>query len=677
MIPRHLSVFLTILLCILSQFSRADSIEKITVTASRDDSSLSQLSSNLSVIGSQQIDGIQAEHINQVMARVPGAWISRGNGQEHLTAIRSPVLTGAGGCGAFFIAQDGISARASGFCNTNQLFDLNSEQAASIEVLRGPASVLFGSNAVHGVVNLVTPEIEQLAPFSVALESGPHDYLRTKISTAKQYQFHGYALQFNGTHDGGYLDDSGYEQQKLTLIHQYQHDTLKIKNVFSASNLNQETAGFIQGFQAYRDPALKRQNPNPEAFRDSKSARAYSKIKLRTEQGNTLTLTPYVRWAQMEFLQHFVPWQPNENNSQRSIGVQAQYSQNLAQLALLTGVDVDFTRGELQEYQAQSFSPAIPAGQHYDYQVDAQVLSPFAILRWQANEQLRLSSGIRFEDTRYKYDNRLGDGDACESDVSGCRFTRPVDQVVSFAEWSMQLGFNYAVAAQQHFYGQWSNGYRAPQTTELFRLQAGQQSAELSPETMVGIELGLRGATNILSYDISLFKMQKDHFIFQDTNRQNISNGRTSHQGIELQVNAQLTEHWYARFSGSLAKHRYENDLNISSISILDNEIDTAPEHLASAQIGWKNASGHSVELDWAHTGNYFLNPENSASYSGHNLLSLRSSVRLSEQINISLRVINLTNTDYAERADFAFGNYRYFVGEPRSVYLNINLLME
>ena len=86
------------------------------------------------------------------MQRVPGTWISRGNGQESLTALRSPVLTGAGSCGAFYMAADNISLRAPGFCNVNQLFDANTEQAGRIEVLRGPATALYGSNAMHGVI---------------------------------------------------------------------------------------------------------------------------------------------------------------------------------------------------------------------------------------------------------------------------------------------------------------------------------------------------------------------------------------------------------------------------------------------------------------------------------------------------------------------------------------------
>ncbi|MGS2721204.1 TonB-dependent receptor [Paraglaciecola aestuariivivens] len=153
-------------------------VEKITVSATRQAAGMLDVASNISQINQDTLQLIEHQHINQALVRVPGGWISRGNGQEHLTAIRSPVLTGAGGCGAFYIAQDGISARAPGFCNANQLFDLNTLQAANIEVIRGPASTFYGSNAVHGVINILTPEVFDQQPGQFALNLGPHGYQR-------------------------------------------------------------------------------------------------------------------------------------------------------------------------------------------------------------------------------------------------------------------------------------------------------------------------------------------------------------------------------------------------------------------------------------------------------------------------------------------------------------------
>jgi len=663
--------YLILILLSTSVFSQEQPTEKITVTASRASQNVLDVAGNISWLDDESLRLIEQQHINQAMVRIPGAWISRGNGQEHLTAIRSPVLTGSGGCGAIFIAQDGISLRAPGFCNVNQLFDANTEQASSLEVLRGPASTMYGSNAVHGVINVLTPNPFDTEQSSVSLSLGPHDYARGMFSLSTTSEQHGFLLYGNVTKDAGYLQDSGYDQQKVNLIHQYKGGKWQIRNVLAVTNLNQETAGFISGFEVYKDASLKRQNPNPEAFRDSQSMRAYSQISYVENDTTSFTITPYIRSTDMQFLQHYLPWQPIEDNSHSSVGVQAQFQKDYDDLIWLSGFDADYTQGQLTETQADEFSPTLPAGIHYDYEVNASVYSPFAQLQWTATQQLMLSAGVRYEHTKYDYDNRLSAGSACAQGIENCRFTRPEDQIVDYDELSYQVNANYALTNNNRLYAQYSTGYRAPQTTELFRLQAGQTVAELDAENLNSVELGLRGKTESIFYDVTLFSMQKDNFIFQDTDRQNISNGETSHRGIELA----LSYHWqyfYASANGTFAKHQYDSNLTLSRIDIKDNEIDTAPEHMSSAQLGWRADSGSFIELEWVHQGNYYLNPENSAEYSGHNLLNLRTGWAFNETLNFSVRVSNLTDEDYAERADFGFGSYRYFVGESRAVYATV-----
>ncbi len=665
--------YLTLILLSTSVFgqNQQQPIEQITVTATRTSQNILDVAGNISWLDDESLRLIEPQHINQALVRIPGGWISRGNGQEHLTAIRSPVLTGAGGCGAFFIAQDGISLRAPGFCNVNQLFDANTEQALSLEVLRGPASTMYGSNAVHGVINVLTPNPFDTKQSSLSLSIGPHDYSRGMFSLSTTSEQHGFLLYGNVTQDGGYLHDSGFDQQKFNLIHQYQGGKWQIKNVLAVTNLNQETAGFISGFEAYKDAALKRQNPNPEAFRDSQSMRVYSQISYVENNTTSLTITPYVRWTDMQFLMHFLPWQPLEENSQTSVGMQVQFQKDYGDLTWLSGIDADYTQGQLTETQADDFSPTLPAGIHYDYKVNASVYSPFAQLQWLATQQLSLSAGIRYERTKYDYNNRLSAGSACAVGIENCRFSRPEDQVVDYDEWSYQINANYALANNQRLYAQYSTGYRAPQATELFRLQAGQTVAELDAENVHSIELGLRGQTQAFFYDVTLFSMQKDNFIFQDTDRQNISNGETSHRGIELALSYQW-RYLYISANGTFAKHQYDSNLTLGRINIQGNEIDTAPQHMGSVQLGWRTDSGGFIELEWVHQGNYYLNPENSAEYRGHNLLNLRTGWALNERLDISVRVSNLSNEDYAERADFGFGSYRYFVGEARAVYATV-----
>ena len=100
-------------------------------------------------------DGLSLAHPAEVLNTVAGVNIHRGSGQEHLTAIRSPVLTGGAGAGSFLYTLDGVPLRAAGFANVNGLLEAPTEVASRIEVFKGPGPADFGSNAVHGLINVV------------------------------------------------------------------------------------------------------------------------------------------------------------------------------------------------------------------------------------------------------------------------------------------------------------------------------------------------------------------------------------------------------------------------------------------------------------------------------------------------------------------------------------------
>ncbi|WP_268411226.1 TonB-dependent receptor [Alteromonas sp. a30] len=647
------------------------SLETIVVSASKLESTISSTTSNISFLTDEDIKRISPTHINESLKRIPGVWISRGNGQEHLTAIRSPVLTGAGSCGAFFMAEDGISLRAPGFCNANQLFAANTEQAGRIEVLRGPHSSVFGANALHGVLNILTPDVANMDKLSWQLDAGGYGYLRGRFSATYAQNEQAFAVYGHANKDEGFKDNSGFDQQKLNFLHQFSGQELSVKNHLSLTNLNQETAGFIEGFKAYEEQAFKRTNPNPEAYRDAQSVRAYSRWLLSLGEDTSLLVTPYARYNNMTFLMHFVPWQPVETNGHRSLGIQSQYQRDFANVQLALGVDVDWSEGWLSEVQDAPFTPNLPAGVHYDYQVDALNYSSYLNINWLLTAPLKLEMGLRYDVMEYDYETFVPAGSACEPNVSNCRFTRPESQRNQFNDLSYKIGANYELTSQQHLYMQYAQGFRPPQAAELYRLQAGQSIANLDSEEIQSFEVGFRGQSGYVFYDVTWFDMNKENYIFQDTQRRNIDNGETRHQGVEIRARANLGD-WYLGASATFAEHEYANDIQISrSGSILGNEIDTAPDTLANIQLGWKK-DGHFWELEWSKMGDYYLDPENTASYDGHELVNFRTGWQLTEQWQLSVRLLNLLDEDYAERADLSFGNYRYFVGEPRAIYFSL-----
>lgn len=654
-------------------------LEQVIVSAKRISEDASRLPLSWSIVDDEALTLIGHTHPNEIMQQVPGAWISRGNGQESLTALRSPVLTGAGGCGSFFVAADGISLRAPGFCNVNQLFDANLEQAGRIEVIKGPAGASYGSNALHGVINVLSAAPNPAAGQQIALETGPDDYYRAKLSLNQGAGRHAFSLRGNVATDGGYQDDSGYDQEKLTLRHDYAGDVWSFRTVLDGANLNQETAGFIQGFEAYKDDDLRRSNPNPEAYRDAWSLRLYSEATRDLGDAMQLSITPYLRRNRMEFLQHFLPWQPVETNAHESLGLRTALHVEQGALSWVGGVDLEITEGSLQEVQAQPFSPNQPEGTHYDYTVDASVGAAWAQANYALSDRWTVDGGLRVEYTHYDYDNRGPDGSVCAPEATACRFFRVADRSDSFTDWSVNAGASFLLRPGHSVYLRAANGFRAPDTSELYRLQSGQSVADLDSEVMDNIELGLRGNNGAgFGYDLSLYHMNKDEVIFQDADRRNVSGARTEHTGLELSLDYRSSNAWYAALDASAARHRYANNalpLGVNA-SIDGNDIDTAPRLFGSARVGWEFAPRHGsapvAELEWVYMDEYYLEPENQFKYEGHSLLNLRMSASLTRQLGATLRVTNLLDEDYAERADVGFGNYRYFVGRPRGVFVEL-----
>jgi outer membrane receptor protein involved in Fe transport len=381
----------------------------------------------------------------------------------------------------------------------------------------------------------------------------------------------------------------------------------------------------------------------------------------------------------MEFMQHFLPWKSVEENGHSSLGLRATLHTSTESMQWANGVDLEYTDGWLKETQAEDFSPNQPAGVHYDYQVDATVAAAYSQLSGDLGSRWEYTAGARLEYTLYDYNNRTGDGSACKPDASACRFYRPADRDDSFSNWSLNGGMSYQYSDQHFAYARIAHGFRAPQATELYRLQAGQEVADLDSEQMDSLEFGVRGTVgHKLSYDASAYAMNKDDVIFQDSNRQNISGAKTSHRGVDLSLDYQLADNWSMRLDGTYAKHKYESRIQLlgSSGDIKGNFIDTSPKVFGSAGLRWDmtEATGRpgQAELEWVYMDSYYLEPDNEHQYDGHSLLNLRVSSQLGKRFSMAVRLTNLLDEDYAERADFGFGDYRYFVGQPMGAYVEL-----
>lgn len=653
-------------------------LETTVVTGKRFPETLNQVAGSISKIETDTVETIAAKHFNEITGSAPGTWISRGSGQEHLSAIRSPVFTGAGACAAFLMAEDDIPLRASGFCNVNELFDTHYEVAQSVEVFRGPNSSTFGSNALYGGINVKLPEPGEQVSESIQMDVDQFQYARLSL----QHSDDAWWLGATFTDDEGYREDAGFRQQKVSYKYAWHGKDLQITNSFTLNELEQDTAGYIEGQDAYKDENRIRQNDNPEAWRDASSLRAYSKWQWQNNNGE-FSFTPWLRKNDMRFLMHFVPWQPLEENAHQSLGASFLWRTHTKEnVSGFAGLEFEYTDAELFEYQHNPapFSPdTFPVGVHYDYEVAAVTAAVFAGVSWQMSERLKLEWQSRADDIRYDYNNLAPDGSACAPGIDNCRFYRPADRENNFGFLSSKLSSLFSLNEKHLLYVNIARAFRVPQASELYRLQQGQQIADLDEVKLDSLELGARGTFFVetlasLDYDLAVFTMKKTDGIFQDSQRQYVSGSDTDHEGFEYSLRWQLLDNLALRLAGTYAQHRYSNSPNFleTSMPLKDKEIDTAPKNLHSLELQWQASTQFAANFKLQQMGAYFTNPENTHRYEGHTLANLRLRYQFNEQLNTTLGIDNLFDERYAERADIAFGTPRYFPGQERTISLSL-----
>ncbi|MEJ2602051.1 MAG: TonB-dependent receptor [Gammaproteobacteria bacterium] len=662
-----------------------EAVEEIVVTATRSDRPRIAATGNVARLDADEIAAVGHHHVHELMLEMPGTWISRGSGQEHLTAIRSPVLTGAGSCGAFLFLEDGLPIRPTGFCNVNQLFEVNTEQASAVEVVRGPGSALYGSNALHGLVNVITADPRDDRRRDVGVEFGPNDYVRGSLAWSAG-DAAPWTLRLHGEHDGGFRDDSGYGQAKLNLNVVTPLAGREVRWSLAATDLDQETAGYILGEDAYEDPDVNRTNPNPEAYRNADAQRLSARWTALDRPGISVDLTAYARRSAMEFLQHFLPGQPLERNGQVSAGLNGLLDFSPGGTPLLAGADLEWSDGYLRQTQAAPITDGPPflaetrpAGKQYDYDVTAWSVAPFVHWTPRLGERVTLELGLRLEHLRYDYDNRMISGntrdDGTPCGFGGCLYTRPADRSDDFTNLAPKIGVNYRLDENQSVFASLRRGFRAPQATELYRLQSGQEVADLDSERVDSLEIGYRRLAAATRLELVAFLMDKEDSVLRDAEGFNVSGGASRHVGLEIDFDWLLADSLTLSLDAAWTRQTYEFDLvaDRGETFTSGNLVDTAPRTLGNLKLRWEPLAGYAFTADLRHQGSYYLDAENQHRYPGHELLDVGAEIDFSRRLQLRARLNNVADRDYADRADYAFGNYRYFPGRGREFYVALS----
>lgn len=655
-------------------------VEGLVISATREARDARLVPASVGVVDGGTIREARPAHPSEIMGRIPGVWVNVTGGEGHMTAIRQPLSTDP----VYLFLEDGVPTRSTGFFNHNALYEVNLPQADRIEVLKGPGTALYGSDAIGGVISVATRPPSPTTRTELTLEGGAWGFARALGSVSGQVGNNGLRAELNLTRTDGWRDGTGYDRQSGTLRWDRPlGEDSRLRTVVAFSRIDQQTAGSSaltrEDFEAR--PTL---NYTPVSYREVEALRISAAFE-RNRGPWGMELTPFMRVNRMDMLPNWsLTFDPAISETEnRSLGLVARTRYRLDRVngEVVAGVDLDRSPGSRVEERVTplredgiftGFTPGIPL---YDYDVTFTEVAPYIHAEADLAPGIRLQAGLRADFLGYDYTTRL-------DPVDTGSHRRPADASPSYRAVSPKLGATWTPSPEIGVFAAWRRGFRAPSEGQLFRQGSAENTLALDPVKADSWETGLRGQLGArLRYDLSAYHMVKrdDILTYQnpDGSRETMNAGETLHRGIELGVGVQLATGLRAEGAWSWARHTYEAWSPRPGEDLAGKEQESAPRTTGNVMVNWSPGflSGSGLALEWVHLGGYYTEPTNANRYGGHDLLNLRFSAPVGERVQLFARLNNLADARYAERAAWTAARGEELApGLPRTLYAGIQL---
>lgn len=461
----------------LAMREEATVIAPVVVSATRERRRRAEGSATIDALDGAEMRRTRAAHPAGIMNRLAGVHVSELSGEGHSMAIRQPITTKP----MYLFVEDGIPTRPTGFFNHNALYEVNIPQAGGVEILKGPGTALYGSDAIGGVVNVLTRPAPTTPIIEGTFEGGAFGYRRMLATGGFTRGRNGVRADVNLTHSDNWKEQAPFDRQSATL----RWDAAlgagwAARTVITGSRIDQQDVPPISPAQFENDPTL---NLAPIAYRRVRALRLSS--ELERQSGRDLwTITPFARLNRMELLPSWqLTFDPQTWDTRNwSVGLLAKWRRDIVpqRARVILGADLDWSPGSFLANRAivsraNATSPwtSYTAGEtQYDYDVTYEQASPYLHIEVSPFRRLRLDAGVRADFARYEYENAL-------STVDTGAHRRPASTARTYSAVNPKLGATAELARWLNVFGSYRQGFRAPSQGQLFQQNAAANTVDL------------------------------------------------------------------------------------------------------------------------------------------------------------------------------------------------------
>lgn len=511
-----ISTFLSVTPVAAEDVTDSLSLKGVVVTGTRNATDIRHLPMTVTVIEREKLtEQHQTSVLPTVMQQVPGLFVTS------RSMMGYAVSTGAagginlrgitGGAGQLLVLIDG-HPQYNGIYGHPIADSYQTLMAERVEVLRGPASVLYGSNAMGGVLNIVTRSMrENGVRTTVDLGVGSYGTIQAEASNQLRSGKFSSTLSAQYSRTDNHRPRMGFEQYGGYLKLGY--DISSHWYTYIDANLTHFNASYPGTVSS------------PLYDADQWITRGVVSAALENHYNRTSgALSVYTNFGRHKIDDGTAnPEQPTQRyfrSKDALIGVSWYQSAQLFEGNRLTvGVDYQHIYGHAYYTSKQTGevldTPNKQSGKSYRNEIAGYVDFRQDLTSW-----LTIDAGLRVD----------------HHSVVG-------------TEWVPQAGVVVRPIQTGEIKAMVSKGFRNPTMREMYLYPPSNE--ELKPERLWNYELSWKHRLGAFNYGANLFYIKGDNMI-QTVNRQNVNTGEIKNYGMELEADWRISNHWAVSTNHSL-----------------------------------------------------------------------------------------------------------------------------
>ena len=587
-----------------------DTLSEVVVTGTRNETDVRHLPMTVSVVDRPVIEYSNVPSLLPVLTeQVPGFFTTSrgimGYGVSDGAAGTISIRGLSGGSGQVMVLIDGHPQYMGMF--GHPISDAyQSLMAERVEVLRGPASVLYGSNAMGGVVNIVTRKMDRDGVrTNINAGYGSWNTVQTELTNRVRYKGFSSIISASYNRTDGHRTDMGFEQYGGYAKLGYDFtDNWRIRADVNVTHFNASNPGTVS---------------DPLSDADQSVTRGMTSLAVENEYERTSgALSVFYNWGDHHINDGYHPSageQPLDyrfNSHDDMMGISAYQSVRMFRGNRLT-VGVDWYR-----FGGSAWNRYVVGERNGEREDIADVVqhevAGYVDFRQNIGTWLTLDAGVRID-----HHSHVG------------------------TEWVPQAGLSFHLPYAIEIKASASKGFRYPTIREMYMFPP--QNPDLRPERMWTYELALsqKLLEGRLSYGLNIFYISGDNMILRLPNPDgagmlNQNSGEIRNAGVEAQAAWRIARDWSV-------------DANYSFLH-MDNPVVAAPEHKLYAGALFTHGRWH-VSTGVQYIAGLYTQVGENPVQEDFVLWNVRASFRILDWMSVWVRGENLLDWQYEINAGF------------------------